>query len=565
MIARDAERVRRLRRVLLVALSAVAVLVVLVVAAYAVFGRPRPGRVAPQVVLAGQPVGGTTAARLTSAVERVAARWPATQVRGQVGGERFTTSAEALGTTVDVPATVRAAQEVGRGGNVLQRVADWVTSPLRRPVAPLRFDADDRVLRETLLRLDPGPTRAPREPTFRLGAGPPVVVPGRAGLGAPPASVLRAIAAAAVREGPVGVSVRRGAVPPRFSDDDARSLAAEAMRLSADGVAVRAGDAAATVPADQLRPWLGATAGPDRLGLTVDEAAAAKGLQTLLPNAGTPAVDAGFTVTAEGVAITPARAGTACCEAEPAARAVLAALRDGASTPVELPLRTVAPRRTDDAASRLGIREVVATFSTPHKCCEPRVRNIHRIADLVRGMVIEPGQTFSVNTAVGRRTAAKGFVDAPVIANGRMASDVGGGVSQFATTLFNAAWFAGLGFGEYQSHSLYISRYPYGRDATLGFPNPDLQIKNTTPHGVLIWPTYTGTTLTVTLYSTKVYASVTMSNQTRRPQGTCTSVASERTRVGLDGKTTVDRTSARYRAEEGLNCDGSRTAEQPAD
>lgn len=554
---------RRLRRVLMIAVAVSAAVLVVAMVAYALMGRPRPGRVAPQVVLARQPIGGATTARLSAIVERIAAQWPTTEVRVQVGSERFTTSAAALGTAVDVPGTVRAAQRVGRGGNFLRRVVDWAASPLRPATARLRFDVDERVMRETLLRLDPGSKRAPREPTFRLGAGPPVIVPGRAGLGAAPASVRLAMAIAEAGDGPVSISVARGAVPPRFSDDDARSLARTATRLSADGVAVRAGESVTTVPAEQLRPWLGATAATS-LELTLDVAATAEGLQALLPNAGTPAVDAGFNVTPEGVAITPSRAGSACCEPEPAARALLGALRGEATAPVELPLRVVAPRRSDDAAARLGIREVVSSFTTPHKCCEPRVQNIHRIADLMRGQVIEPGQTLSVNAAAGRRTAARGFVEAPVIANGRSAKDVGGGVSQFATTLFNAAWFAGLGFGEYQSHSLYISRYPYGRDATLGFPNPDLQIKNTTPHGVLIWPTYTGTTLTVTLYSTKVYASVTMSNQTRRPQGTCTSVTSERTRVALDGKATVDRTSARYRAEEGLNCDGTRAPEQPA-
>jgi vancomycin resistance protein YoaR len=126
-----------------------------------------------------------------------------------------------------------------------------------------------------------------------------------------------------------------------------------------------------------------------------------------------------------------------------------------------------------------------------------------------------------------------------------------------ATTLFNAAWFAGLDFGEYQSHSLYISRYPYGREATMGYPHPDLEVKNTTPYGILLWPTYTERSLTVSMYSTKYYESVTMSAQTKRPQGTCTVVRSERTRVLLDGERKVDSTSARYRAREGLNCDGS--------
>ena len=79
------------------------------------------------------------------------------------------------------------------------------------------------------------------------------------------------------------------------------------------------------------------------------------------------------------------------------------------------------------------------------------------------------------------------------IENGVLVDTVGGGISQFATTTFNAAFFGGLDLVEYQSHSIYISRYPYGREATLSFPKPDLVIGNNTPYGVLIWPTYTGT------------------------------------------------------------------------
>ena len=67
------------------------------------------------------------------------------------------------------------------------------------------------------------------------------------------------------------------------------------------------------------------------------------------------------------------------------------------------------------------------------------------MADYVRGAVIEPGETFSINDYVGQRTVAQGFVDAPIIDDGNeFDTDVGGGVSQFATTAFNAAFFAGL-------------------------------------------------------------------------------------------------------------------------
>ena len=149
-----------------------------------------------------------------------------------------------------------------------------------------------------------------------------------------------------------------------------------------------------------------------------------------------------------------------------------------------------------------------------------------------------------------------------MIVNGVFRTSVGGGISQYATTLFNAAFFAGLDFGEYQSHSIYISRYPYGREATVSHPNPDLEIINNTPYGVLLWPTTTDTSITVQLFSTK-WVEGEQTGQTERREGvSCTRVTTERTRTWLDdGRTEVDTVTARYRPE-GRNCDGSNSNPQ---
>ncbi len=137
------------------------------------------------------------------------------------------------------------------------------------------------------------------------------------------------------------------------------------------------------------------------------------------------------------------------------------------------------------------------------------------------------------------------------------AESVGGGISQFATTLFNAAFFAGLDLKTYQAHTLYISRYPYGREATMGWPGPDLVLGNSSPYGMLIWPSYTGTAISVDLYSTK-WVEATQSGQTKTPSGQCTKVKTDRTRRYLkDGHTVVDSVYANYRPKEGVNCDGS--------
>ena len=392
------------------------------------------------------------------------------------------------GVALDAARTRAAALAVGRDGPLPGRVWSWAHSFLSRRTADVRVQLDEPALRQVIADLDLGPRDAPVEPSIRAKGRSFTVVAGRPGSGIDPRAVAKALPDAVAAGGPVTVDVHRGTVPPRFTSADARRLAERAQALTAKPLRVRAGGHTANITAATLRGWLTTRAGDTALELAVDRSKAVAGLAKLVPSVGRPAADAGFSVSGGTVSITPARDGTECC--------------------AESALRSRPPHRTDAAARALGIREQVSSFTTHHKCCEARVRNIHRIADILRGYVIPPGATFSVNAAVGKRTTAKGFVSAPVIENGQHSEDVGGGISQFATTTFNAAFFAGLDFGEYQSHSLYISRYPYGREATMGYPHPDLQVRNRTPYGILVWPTYTGTSLTVTFYSTKYYASV---------------------------------------------------------
>ena len=105
----------------------------------------------------------------------------------------------------------------------------------------------------------------------------------------------------------------------------------------------------------------------------------------------------------------------------------------------------------------------------------------------------------------------------------------------------------------YQSHSLYISRYPRGREATISWPAPDLKIKNSTPYGILIWPTYDATTLTVHLYSTH-YVDVAAGPTTDTKSGVCTRVTTPRVRTYLDGHTVNDSVFALYQPAEGVAC-----------
>ncbi len=144
--------------------------------------------------------------------------------------------------------------------------------------------------------------------------------------------------------------------------------------------------------------------------------------------------------------------------------------------------------------------ERVSRFTTYHDCCEPRVRNIQLMARTLDGYVVYPGEKFSINEVVGPRTSAKGYVPAPVLCSGSYCMGVGGGTSQFATTMFNAIFWGGYEDISHRPHSIWIDRYPVGIEATLGYPGLDVAFRNDTVTPVTIRTRYTGTSITVELW-----------------------------------------------------------------
>jgi vancomycin resistance protein YoaR len=129
------------------------------------------------------------------------------------------------------------------------------------------------------------------------------------------------------------------------------------------------------------------------------------------------------------------------------------------------------------------------------------VTNIQRAAELLDGKIVPAGGTFSMNEALGERTEERGFVAAPTIYDGRLVDSVGGGISQVATTLYNAAFFGGLDLVAHTPHSFYIDRYPLGREATISWGGPELVFRNDWPAAVLLKVAASDTAITVTLYS----------------------------------------------------------------
>ncbi|WP_435070174.1 VanW family protein [Amycolatopsis thermoflava] len=186
---------------------------------------------------------------------------------------------------------------------------------------------------------------------------------------------------------------------------------------------------------------------------------------------------------------------------------LLEEIRPGRDRTADARYAAVPARITTDRAGQLGITEVIGEFTTGNFAPDSGM-NIRVVAEKVSGAIVLPGETFSLNGYTGPREAAQGYVEAGVIEEGVPEREVGGGISQFATTLYNAAYFAGMTDVEHKEHSYYISRYPAGRDATV-FQNPDgssvidLKFANEFPTGVAIQTIWTPKSITVRLWGTR--------------------------------------------------------------
>jgi vancomycin resistance protein YoaR len=437
--------------------------------------------------------------RVLEARARVLERRPLTI---RVSGQRFVIEPRALGYAVDVPAQVKRALAVGRAGAVHERWFGY----FRRWFAPVDIGVaakleSARVAQEIAALA----VRAGVEPPFPGG----ISVNGALATALPPRPGVRvgdalgpilerALAAPEAQAVEVPLVELPAPLPPKAAEP----AAVQATQLLRAGVVLRSREPAAEFQfrAAELGPVLRTELEGGVLRLAFDAEKLASLLEPVKKSLEHEPVDAKFEVDALGaITIAPSSSGLR-VDQERVAAALLAAAADPGRS-AELPLRhEPAPALSSERAAGLGIRGLVSSFTTRHPCCERRVANIHRIADILNGRVVEPGQTVSVNDLVGPRTQKNGFVPAPTIEEGEMVDSLGGGISQFATTFFNALFHGGYDIVERQPHTYWFPRYPMGHEATLSWPKPDIIFKNDTAAGLLIKTSYTDTSITVKLY-----------------------------------------------------------------
>ncbi|MBS1838090.1 MAG: VanW family protein [Actinobacteria bacterium] len=538
----------RQHKVLLAAVAAPLIAIAFVVAAWAVdVAALNGGVVSRNVVLAGRDVGGSTRAQLRSTVQAMAKEFPPTEVRIDAGDVHLTSTAGDLGLGIDVDASVERVWAIGRNDPLPTRPVRWVRSLVSPRSVDAAISIDAGTLTKQLTALEGDKRTEPVEPSASNGDAGLVLVPGRPGVELTTNAVASALPAGVQQLGrPIDLDVKRAVTHPRMTDAAVQSVIDRANAVTTDKVTLRVGDSSFQIDAAKFRPAMAVTVGgtPETPvpQLSMDPKAVGDLLAANLPaGSGNPT---GVRFTMQGAALVPVAGHDApvCCSPDAPQRIVdglLAGTKD-----ITLPTRTMTAAEGVTWANGLGVKQVVGEFTTYHPAGQPRVSNIHTIANAIAGTLIAPGDTFSVNAFIGKRTPEKGYVMAPVIENGQHAQDYGGGISQFATTLFNAAFFGGLDIPDHKAHSEYISRYPFGREATLAYPTVDLKIHNNTPYGVVIWPSYTDSSITVQLWSTPF---ATGAQTAQNPSSGCGKITTQRTRTYVDGHTDQQEYYASYK------------------
>ncbi|KKO78728.1 hypothetical protein WU85_06045 [Corynebacterium striatum] len=383
--------------------------------------------------------------------------------------------------------------------NPVTRLFSFVKATKEIPVA---VDIDDTALDGALERVKNELSFAPKDGMLELNNGQLKVTKPVLGQTVEPDDLKNSITENWLD--PVGVEVEPVEVEPAINDD-----AIEAMRT---GEAAKALDnpltingennVAGTLRKDEIAQFVSIEAKDGKLELKVDTPKAQQLFSERMDGASVPGENAKIAFNGGRMVVTPSVDGS---------------VIDWEKTLKDFDKRVKGDERTWDAdykpdpaeyttemAEKATFNDTVSEFSTGG-FSGASGENIRRVAAQVDGAVVNPGETFSLNGYTGPRGTAQGYVESGIIINGHSGTAVGGGISQFATTLYNAAYFAGFEDVAHTPHSYYISRYPAGREATVYEGSIDLQFKNTTNTPVRIETSFGGGKITVRFKGVKTY------------------------------------------------------------
>lgn len=408
-----------------------------------------------------------------------------------------------VGFDLNEQAVIDDAMTVGRTGSPIGQFWWWLTHIFAKHVLALQGATDPELVELTLVDWE---TNVIAQPAIQGGIvlveNEPSPVYPQTGTGInrfqADTEIRRVLLASRPQVGTIETEV----IQPALTNADVDAALALAQDLLSAPIVMTDNGTSLTVDSGELKKaFLSTTitSGPARIELGFDPLVINEFLDPIRSDFETQPVNAVFRIEGDAVSVIPGSNGTEIDASETALRLYVAGTSPERSGMLPL-VEGAAPAVTTEYLEGLNVHHLVSQFTTYHDCCADRVQNIHQIADDVDMTLVLPGETFSLNGHVGERTEAKGYVPAGTIVAGEIEDTVGGGVSQFTTTLYNAVFWGGYEDVEHKAHSYYFDRYPEGVEATLNWRTPDLKFRNNRDHAVLIDTRYTNTSITVRFF-----------------------------------------------------------------
>ena len=466
--------------------------------------------IARNVTVSAVPVGGMTRADATLAVEAYENQLRTDTGVFMVNGETFKLSPVAVSLEAEVLAAIDDAFLIGRDGGAFENFASWISSFSSTQNVEMAIGFDDDSISRHITEWE---VEAIPNPAFNGGVA---VTDGsvtkeypQAGQALDHESAHLQITSEMSTLDKTGVALEVVNSTPTLTNDDVDAAALEMSQMIDGPITMISSEVGfrTTFRSEHLGSAARADISPDGTTLvnSFDEDRVLEILEPRRTEYEIEPADAKFDIDldTDEFTIIPGRSGTLLDTATLLTNMKTAALGSGVG---EFPLSVgEEPEFTTEAAEAFTTLGPLAGFTTTHPANQPRVTNIQKMADTVNGSIVLPSGEWSINEHVGERTEAKGYVAAPAIINGAPyccdhPANIGGGVSQFGTTLYNAVFFSCLADLEHKPHSLYFTRYPMGREATLGVPGPDVKFGNNTDFPVVIATAYTDTSITVKMY-----------------------------------------------------------------
>ncbi|MDR2664950.1 MAG: VanW family protein, partial [Oscillospiraceae bacterium] len=186
-------------------------------------------------------------------------------------------------------------------------------------------------------------------------------------------------------------------------------------------------------------------------------------------------------------------------------REIARAMLDGAvaGERIVIPLVFTQPEVTKEQLEGLLFRDILAERTTTVAGTSNRARNIQLAAEAINGLVLNPGDEFSFNGTVGQRTSEKGYLSAGAYAGGKTIQEIGGGICQVSSTIYDCVLHADLEVVSRSNHMFVVTYLPYGNDATVNWGTIDFKFKNNTDYPIRIESVLVERKLTVKLHGTK--------------------------------------------------------------